>query len=86
MKTINVTEKNGNVVGLKIVNDEEDLMIITATGTIIRMSISGISRMGRNTKGVKLINIKENDEVGTLSRIQKNDETDEVFDDVVDDL
>ncbi len=86
IKTINVTEKNGNVVGLKIVNDDEDLMIITATGTIIRMSISGISRMGRNTKGVKLIQIKENDEVGTLSRIQKNDETDEIFEDTDDDF
>ncbi|MFD0698478.1 DNA gyrase subunit A [Paenibacillus sp. GCM10027628] len=74
IKTLNVTEKNGPIVGLKVVQEDEDLMIITASGTVIRTSMGGISMMGRNTQGVKLINIREDDEVGTLARVQKNEE------------
>ncbi|MDB5055687.1 MAG: gyrA [Bacilli bacterium] len=74
IKTLNVTAKNGNVVGLKVVKEDEDLMIITALGTIIRTDMSGISSMGRNTQGVRLINIKEDDEVATLSRVEKSEE------------
>lgn len=74
IKTLNLTEKNGAVVALKIVNDEEDLMIITASGTIIRMSIDGISMMGRNTQGVKLIHIREEDEVSTVAKAEKSEE------------
>ncbi|RRJ63024.1 DNA gyrase subunit A [Paenibacillus oralis] len=78
IKTINVTEKNGSVVGLKVVKDEEDLMIITSSGTLIRTSMEGISTMGRNTQGVKLINIREDDYVGTVCRTDKSeDEPDE---------
>lgn len=73
IKTLNITAKNGPVVGLKVVESDEDLMIITAQGTIIRMSIAGISEMGRNTQGVRLINIKEDDEVSTVTRVQKNE-------------
>lgn len=71
IKTLNITERNGVIVGLKVVNDEEDLMIITALGVLIRTSMSGISTMGRNTQGVKLINIKEPDEVSTVARVEK---------------
>lgn len=78
IKTLNVTSKNGPVVGLKIVREEEDLMIITALGTIIRTSMSGISLMGRNTQGVKLINIREEDEVSTLARVDKSEEQPEL--------
>ncbi|MEK3784745.1 DNA gyrase subunit A [Paenibacillus sp. FSL K6-1230] len=74
IKTINVTDKNGAVVGLKIVKNEEDLMIITASGTLIRTSMEGISTMGRNTQGVKLINIREDDAVATVCRADKNEE------------
>ncbi|MNW31530.1 DNA gyrase subunit A [compost metagenome] len=74
IKTINVTDKNGAVVGLKIVKSEEDLMIITASGTLIRTSMEGISTMGRNTQGVKLINIREDDAVATVCRADKNEE------------
>lgn len=73
IKTLNITEKNGSVVGLKAVEEEEDLMIMTAQGTIIRMNMSGISLMGRNTQGVRLIHIREDDEVTTVTRVQKND-------------
>jgi DNA gyrase subunit A len=74
IKTLNVTAKNGPVVGLKVVKEDEDLMIITALGTIIRTDMSGISSMGRNTQGVRLINIKEDDEVATLARVEKSEE------------
>ncbi|MEK4433140.1 DNA gyrase subunit A [Paenibacillus sp. FSL K6-2862] len=78
IKTINVTEKNGAVVSLKMVKTEEDLMIITSSGTLIRMSMEGISTMGRYTQGVKLIHIRDEDAVATVSRIDKNeDEPDE---------
>ncbi|WP_054957786.1 DNA gyrase subunit A [Paenibacillus dakarensis] len=77
IKTINVTDKNGLVVGLKVVKSEEDLMIITASGTIIRTSMDGISTMGRYAQGVKLINIREDDAVATVCRADKSEENDE---------
>lgn len=77
IKTLNVTDKNGPVVGLKVVQEDEDLMIITASGTVIRTSMDGISVMGRNTQGVRLINIREDDEVGTLARVQKSEDQNE---------
>ncbi|MDF2921088.1 MAG: gyrase subunit [Paenibacillaceae bacterium] len=73
IKTLNITGKNGPIVGLKVVKEEEDLMIITTQGTIIRMSMDGVSLMGRNTQGVRLINIKEDDEVSTVTRVQKSE-------------
>ncbi|MFD1992000.1 DNA gyrase subunit A [Paenibacillus nicotianae] len=83
IKTMNVTDKNGNLAGLKVVKDEEDLMIITTSGTLIRMDIEGISTMGRNTQGVKLIHIRDEDSVATICRTDKNEEDespdDEVF-------
>lgn len=77
IKTMNVTAKNGPVVGLKVVRNDEDLMIITALGTIIRTSMEGISTMGRNTQGVKLINIRDDDEVSTITRVDKSEEIEE---------
>ncbi|WP_270167040.1 DNA gyrase subunit A [Paenibacillus sp. SYP-B4298] len=75
IKTMNVTDRNGPIVGLKVVNNEEDLMIMTSSGTLIRTSIAGISTMGRNTQGVKLINIREDDMVATVSRVDRNEDT-----------
>ncbi|MDP4096472.1 DNA gyrase subunit A [Paenibacillus sp. P96] len=80
IKTINITDKNGPVVGLKVVKTEEDLMIITASGTLIRTSMEGISTMGRNTQGVRLINIREEDAVATVCRANKNEESEELMD------
>lgn len=77
IKTINVTDKNGPVVGLKVVKSEEDLMIITTSGTLIRTSMEGISTMGRYTQGVKLINIREDDSVATVCRVDKSDDPDD---------
>jgi len=77
IKTLNITEKNGSVVSLKMVADDEDLMIMTSAGTLIRTSIAGISTMGRNTQGVKLINIREDDAVATVTRVGRSEESDE---------
>jgi DNA gyrase subunit A len=74
IKTLNVTSKNGLVISLKVVRDEEDLMIITESGTIIRTSMSGINTMGRNTQGVRLIHTREDDEVATVTRVEKSEE------------
>jgi DNA gyrase subunit A len=77
IKTLNVTGKNGKVAGLKIVSNEEDLMIITASGTLIRISMEGISTMGRNTQGVRLIHIREDDAVATVAKVEKSEEQEE---------
>ena len=77
IKTLHITEKNGSVVSLKMVADDEDLMIMTSAGTLIRTSIAGISTMGRNTQGVKLINIREDDAVATVTRVSRTEESDE---------
>lgn len=77
IKTCNITEKNGDVVALRTVTDEEDVMIITTNGIIIRLDVSGISQMGRNTQGVKLIRIGDDDEVATVARIQHHEDESE---------
>ncbi|MGV3488551.1 MAG: DNA gyrase subunit A [Tuberibacillus sp.] len=74
IKTCNITDKNGEMIALRTVKEDEDLMIITQSGIIIRTAVSGISRLGRNTMGVKLIRMGEGDEVATVARIQKEDE------------
>ncbi|QAY67486.1 DNA gyrase subunit A [Paenibacillus protaetiae] len=76
IKTLNITDKNGPVVSLKVVENEEDLMIMTASGTMIRTSMEGISTMGRNTQGVKLINTRDDDSVATVTRVARNEDSD----------
>ncbi|MGC4378756.1 DNA gyrase subunit A [Fictibacillus sp. Mic-4] len=77
IKTCHITDKNGPVVALKAVTDEEDLMVITADGILIRMNISGISTMGRNTQGVKLISMSEGNQVATVAIVEKESEEEE---------
>ncbi|GMK38988.1 DNA gyrase subunit A [Paenibacillus sp. CCS19] len=74
IKTLNVTDKNGSIVGLKVVENDEDLMIMTESGTMIRTSMDGISSMGRNTQGVKLIHIRDEDAVATVTRVARSEE------------
>lgn len=71
IKTINITEERGAVVALKVVNAEQDLMIITASGTVIRTDIASINTMKRDTMGVKLINTREDDIVSTVTKVDK---------------
>lgn len=80
IKTITLTEEKGHVVGLKVVSEEEDLMIITNSGTLIRTSISEISEYSRYAQGVRLIHVKESDEVATVCPVDKNEEEDELSD------
>lgn len=74
IKTLNVTDKNGPIISLKVVRDDEDLMIMTSSGTLIRTSMSGINTMGRITQGVKLINIKDEDFVATVTRAPSSED------------
>ncbi|MED4534775.1 DNA gyrase subunit A [Metabacillus fastidiosus] len=74
LKTCNITEKNGPVVSVKAVSGQDDLMLITASGVIIRMDIDDISTMGRNTQGVKLIRLDENVFVSTVAVVDKEEE------------
>jgi DNA gyrase subunit A len=83
VRTLNITEKSGDCVALKVVRSEEDLLIITASGTIIRVRMQEITSKGRYTMGVKLINIREDDEVGTVAIVEAADEI-EIEDDSVD--
>ena len=77
VKTLNITEKNGKLVSLRTVYEDEDLIIITDSGMTIRIEISQISTLSRNTQGVRLINLKENQKVSTTAIIDKEEETEE---------
>ena len=74
VKTLSITEKNGIIVGFKSVYNDCDLMIITNSGIIIRLDMLSISTMGRVTQGVRLINLKENSSVSSISVVTKNEE------------
>lgn len=78
VKTINITEKTGNLVAIKAVTDADDLMIINRSGIVIRIVVSELRVMGRATQGVKLINLKGNDEIASVAKIQHEDEEVEV--------
>jgi len=69
VKTINVTEKTGYLIGFKSVTDNDDLMIITKNGIIIRLPVEKLRVMGRATQGVRLINLREGDEIAALTRV-----------------
>lgn len=77
IKTLNVTRKNGYVVGIKVVSEEDDLMIVTNNAMVIRLHMKNISVIGRYTQGVKLINVSEDDEVTTVTRVESNDSEEE---------
>ncbi len=74
VKTINITEKTGKLVAIKNVSDNDDLMIITKNGLTIRISVNSIRVMGRATQGVRVINLKENDEIASVTVVAKDDE------------
>ena len=75
VKALNITDKNGKLATFKIVTEDKDVIIVTDTGMIIRMPLDQISTLGRVTQGVKLINLKDNQQVSTMSLIYKNEET-----------
>jgi DNA gyrase subunit A len=72
--TIKTTERNGKVVGLRIVTDEDDLMLITDGSKLIRMPVNGIPTIGRNTQGVRLIRLDEGEKVVAMERLAEKEE------------
>lgn len=83
VKTLNVTEKTGNLIAIKSVSDENDLMIITQNGLTIRLAVSSISLLGRATQGVRLINLKDEDSIASVARIVNESAEEEVMDEIV---
>ena len=77
VKTLNITEKTGELVAMKNVTDENDLMIINRSGLTIRMAVADIKVAGRATQGVRLINIKDGDSIAAISAVNKTEETSE---------
>ena len=75
VKTISVTDKTGSLVAIKNVSDENDLMIINKSGIAIRMSVDSLRVMGRATQGVKLINLKGNDQIAAVAKVMKEEES-----------
>lgn len=78
VKTITVSEKTGELVSLKVVNDDDDLMIITKKGTMIRMGVDTLRVMGRATQGVRLINLRSGDEIASIAKVPASEEEEEI--------
>ncbi len=83
VKTINVSEKTGSLVGMLAVLESQDLMITCKSGVTIRMKVANISELGRATQGVKLIRIDEGDEIAAITQID-DQEDDKIFDETLD--
>jgi len=81
VKTINVTEKTGNLVAIKNVTDSDDLMIINKSGIAIRMAVADLRVMGRATQGVRLIKVKENDAIAAVAKVMHDDDDVELDED-----
>ena len=82
VKTISVTEKTGQLVSIKSVSDDDDLMIINKSGIAIRIEVYNLRVMGRATQGVKLINLKESDQIAAVAKVMKDDETIDDIDEI----
>jgi DNA gyrase subunit A len=74
VKCYKITDKTGEVVGAKSVNEDDEIMIINTEGIIIRMECKGISVLGRITSGVKLINLRENEIVASIAKVKEKEE------------
>lgn len=74
VKTINITDKTGNLVSIKSVTDANDLMIITKNGITIRLTVAALRVMGRATQGVRLINIQDNDEIAAVTKVEHEED------------
>ena len=78
VKTINITEKTGNLVAIKAVTNENDLLIITTNGIVIRLCVADLRVMGRATQGVRLINLGETDDIGAVTTVESDPEEEHV--------
>ncbi len=79
VKTLNITEKTGDLVAIKEVSDEDDLMIMNRSGLTIRMHVSDIRQQGRATQGVRLVNIKEGDAIASVTEITREEEVEDAI-------
>lgn len=77
VKTLNITEKTGHLISIKSVKDNNDLMIITQNGLTIRLAVSSIGVYGRATQGVRLINLKDDDKIASVARVEEEPEVPE---------
>jgi DNA gyrase subunit A len=77
VKTISITDKTGDLVSIKNVSDEDDLMIINKSGIAIRMAVEDLRVMGRATQGVKLINLKGNDSIAAVAKVMKEEDAED---------
>lgn len=75
--TLNITEKTGNLIAIQNVTDEDGLMIINKSGVAIRMNMDEMRVMGRNTQGVKMINLKKNDEIAAIAKVEMDKEVED---------
>ncbi|MDC8099975.1 MULTISPECIES: DNA gyrase subunit A [Chryseobacterium] len=75
--TLNITEKTGNLIAIQNVTDEDGLMIINKSGVAIRMGMDEMRVMGRNTQGVKVINLKKNDEIAAIAKVEMDKDVEE---------
>ena len=78
VKTLNTTSKNGNIVSLRAVNGNEDLLIITDEGIVIRLPMEQVKTAGRNTQGVRLIKVAEGSKVSTVEVVEKSEDNENV--------
>lgn len=78
VKTINITDKTGNLIAIKSVTDNDDLMIINQSGVLIRMAVTDMRVMGRATQGVRLINIREGDAIASVARVEIDEEAEKL--------
>jgi len=84
VKTINITDKTGELVAIKNVTNQDDLMIINKSGITIRMAVSDLRVMGRATQGVKLINIKDSDSIAAVAKVMQEEEEIEDANEIID--
>lgn len=81
IKTMNITEKTGQLIAIKCVTDNDDLMIINKSGIVIRIGVDTLRVMGRATQGVKLIDIRESDQIAAVARVDAEEDEEEVLQD-----
>ena len=74
VKTLNITKKTGELIAIKSVSDENDLMIITERGITIRLAVNSISVLGRATQGVRVINLRDEDKIASVARVAMDQE------------
>jgi DNA gyrase subunit A len=80
VKTLNITDKTGKLIAIKSVTDENDLMIINRSGVIIRIAVADLRVMGRATQGVRLINLRKNDEIAAVAKVEVEEEEEGLLD------